>query len=403
MGRQRKLGKVLNSGTTSGSYGGPSSLASSGKKTAAQIKAERAAAKKAAAAAKKAEVAKNDDVANFKPTDANAAIEGQFDTAKKTTQTGNLLNNANQSNAYGSQTVTYDQNGQPIVTQTLNDQEQKKLDQERQLETGANDQALSQFGQLKDQWGQPLNYDNQPQVNLDQEQFRQSWEDKMYGRQAKRLDRQFADQGQSFEQQMADRGIPVGSDLYNKQKQQFEQNKADTYEGARVSAMQQSGQEAQRQFGNTLTARQQGISETNSLRDRPLNEIGGLMALGSGVAQPQFQGFQGQQVANTDVAGTALGYAQLGQSAADNSAARDVQLQALAKRGGGGKEDPAAALQRQKELLQFQYDNDPRYRNQPKGPSAGSQIGGMVAGGIAAGVGRGIGNAITGAFGGTGK
>jgi len=387
---------TLSSGVQTGTYGGPVAVA---QKTAKQSKAEKAAAKKAAAAAKKAEAKKNNDVANFKPGDSNAAIEGQFDTAKKTTITGNQLNNAQQKNAYGSQTITYDENGNPTVTQSLDPAEQQKLDQERGIETGANQQAQTQLGQLQQQWANPLSYDSQPQVNMDQEGFRQSWEDKMYGRQAQRLDKQYAQAADSFEQQMADRGIPVGSELYNNQKAQFEQNKADTYEGARVAAMQQSGQEAQRQFGNTLTARQQGISETNSLRDRPLNEIGGLMALGSGVAQPQFQGFQGQQMANTDVAGTALGYANLGQNAADNSAARDVQLQAIAKRGGGGG---GGSVDDKIRLMQYDFDNNPQYRKeQPKRPGVGERIGGSILGGVVNGITTGIGNRISGAFGGS--
>jgi hypothetical protein len=371
----------------SGNFGGPSSIEPPKRSRAEVIKAQRAAAK--------AKRQANDNVGKVKVNDANSVLESQFDTAKKTTQAGNQLNNANQVNEYGQQTITYDENGNPTVTQELNEQEKTKLDQERGLEIGANEQAQESFGQLQDQWGQPLNYDSQPEVNVDQEAFRKDWESKVYGRQAQELDKQFQKQGQSFEQTMADRGIPVGSELYNAQQAEFEKNKAGAYEDARISSMQQSGQEAQRQFGNNLTARQQGIGEQNYLRDRPLNEMGGLMALGSGVAQPQYQGFQGQAVAGTDVAGTALGYASLAQGGADSAAQRQLQQQALNKaRGGGGgtsQADRDASYEDWKRRQDYMLQNQPR---QPKQPGAGQRIAEGLGSGIAGGIGQGIANSI---------
>jgi hypothetical protein len=66
------------------------------------------------------------------------------------------------------------------------------------------------------------------------------------------------------------------------------------------------------QFGNT--AQQQSLAQQMALRNQPLNEITGLMS-GSQISMPQFQGYQGQNIAPAPIfAGTqALGQAQMNQ------------------------------------------------------------------------------------------
>jgi hypothetical protein len=52
------------------------------------------------------------------------------------------------------------------------------------------------------------------------------------------------------------------------------------------------------QFGNT--AQQQSLQQQLALRNQPLNEIAGLMS-GSQIQMPQFQGYQGANVAGTPI------------------------------------------------------------------------------------------------------
>jgi hypothetical protein len=68
-----------------------------------------------------------------------------------------------------------------------------------------------------------------------------------------------------FEQQMMNRGIPMGSQLYNQEKTRLEQSQADARRGNLLSAMGQGAQNASA-FGNlAMTARSQGINDASNM------------------------------------------------------------------------------------------------------------------------------------------
>lgn len=192
-----------------------------------------------------------------------------------------------------------------------------------------------------------------PTANADD--YKQAQES-LYKQFTSRLDPQYADQQKALETQLINKGISQGSDAWNLALGQFGRSKTDAYQTAQNNAVtgataveqgqfgmkQQSYQDAvsnalndyssslsgrqqgmsekqaqaaatlaQRQEGlgeqqasnaNDLTRRQQGITESNYLRELPINEISSLLN-GGQVQQPSFTNTPQTQMANTDVAG----------------------------------------------------------------------------------------------------
>lgn len=90
---------------------------------------------------------------------------------------------------------------------------------------------------------------------------RQRVEDAMYGRQASRLNPQFADQQASLESQLANEGFARDSEAWKKEMDNFSRQKNDAYAGARQDAITGGGAEQSRLFGEALQARGQGFGE----------------------------------------------------------------------------------------------------------------------------------------------
>jgi hypothetical protein len=100
----------------------------------------------------------------------------------------------------------------------------------------------------------------------------------------KRLDPMFADRRASMEQDLANRGIAMGSRAYE----------------SAMRGQSQSENDAYNQL--LLTGNQQAFSQGQATRNQPINEITALMS-GSQVSTPNYAGFNAGQVANTDYAG----------------------------------------------------------------------------------------------------
>lgn len=100
----------------------------------------------------------------------------------------------------------------------------------------------------------------------------------------KRLDPLWQEKQGQFDQQMANRGISLGSDAYTRAQKDFDQGRNDAYNSMFLNSRSMANQEAIAQ------------------RNQPLNEISALMS-GSQVSSPNFVGVPQVGVANTDVAG----------------------------------------------------------------------------------------------------
>lgn len=184
-----------------------------------------------------------------------------------------------------------------------------------------------------------------------------------------RMNPQFAQQGETFEQTMANRGIPMGSELYNREKSRMEQGQNDARTQAYAANQGQAIQGAESLFNVGTAAQQNALGLGQAARYGSLNDYQALTG-----AQSGFQ----QQKALQD----------------DNQQAQLQQLKFAAKNRGGGGAAPTAWQQagfasysdmaafedaRRRGNSQFEWQNNPSYQ-QPKGPSTGSQVGGQILG-----------------------
>lgn len=108
--------------------------------------------------------------------------------------------------------------------------------------------------------------------------------DKLYELGSSRLAPRFQQQRATLEQQLADKGIAVGTTAYQRAINQFGQTENDAYNQLALTGQQQ--------------AFQQAISE----RNQPINEVTALMS-GSQVSNPTYGAVPQATQANTDVAG----------------------------------------------------------------------------------------------------
>ena len=93
---------------------------------------------------------------------------------------------------------------------------------------------------------------------------RQRVEDSMYSRQTARLDPQFQQEMQRMSSQLANMGIPIGSEPYKVKMEQYAAEKEKAYSGARNDAITMGGAEQSRLLADALRLRQQGKSETDT-------------------------------------------------------------------------------------------------------------------------------------------
>jgi hypothetical protein len=100
----------------------------------------------------------------------------------------------------------------------------------------------------------------------------------------KRLDPRFQQEQATLEQQLANKGITMGSEAYGRAMDRFGQTKNDAYNQL------------------ALTGQQQAWNQAVANRSQPINEVTALMS-GSQVSTPWLGQQQNTNMANTDVAG----------------------------------------------------------------------------------------------------
>lgn len=215
-------------------------------------------------------------------------------------------------------------------------------------------------------------------VSGDFNDWRQQQIDQTYGDYTKRLDLQFKQEMNDFEQQMANRGIPMGSELYNQQKGLLQQRQSDARNSALTQAEQIAGQNASQFFNVGTTAQQNAYNMALNKKNMPLADYNALMASQSGMGTQN------------------LGYSQnmtLQQQQLDaQKAMQAAQLAASMKMAGmnqglGGYNGTGMSYQ---DYLNTTNQSNLNYAQQmqnmqPSGPSYGAQIGGGILG-VGAGI-----------------
>ena len=220
------------------------------------------------------------------PPDPKETASAQTATNVGTAIANQQVGNINQVTPYGSLTYentgTYDyvdpHTGQvhtlprQTATQTLSPQQQGIMDQSQRAQMNLAGTAADQSGFLRNYLGKPVNLNNE------------AVEARLFELGRKRLDPALDERRQRVESSLANRGIKMGSDAYDRA----------------IELNTQSENDALNQL--LLTGRQQGVQEALTERNQPINEITALLS-GSQVSQPQFINSQQGQIPTVDYAG----------------------------------------------------------------------------------------------------
>lgn len=164
---------------------------------------------------------------------------------------------------YGSQVYTptgYDPQGNLTWRSDINltPQSQHALDSQMAVSQGMGDLAQQQLPQVQQQYSHPMDLQSVQDVN-----------NQAYAAQTARLDPQWNARQQQFDAQMANQGIPVGSEAYNNANREFQQSRNDAYQQANLAAIQtmpQTYQLASAEYNqplNTLNAIRSGVQIQN--------------------------------------------------------------------------------------------------------------------------------------------
>ena len=221
-----------------------------------------------------------------KPPDPAKTAAAQTGTNVTTALANTQLGNVNQITPYGN--LTYGQSGttaftdptsgatydipQYTATQTFTPEQQQLYDTGMGTQQNLANLAQDQSGFLQDYMSKPFDgsFDATEARLMD------------LGR--KRLDPVFDERKQAMEQDLANKGIALGSKAYDTSMRQFNEGQNDAYNQL------------------VLQGNQQAFSQGQATRNQPINEITALMS-GSQVSQPNYAQTNQAQMPTVDYAG----------------------------------------------------------------------------------------------------
>lgn len=163
--------------------------------------------------------------------------------------------------------------------------ENKLINQTQGQDLTLGNAANQQLGNVQENFQQPFNWNefqsvNQPNwnnvpqgpVSGDYNQWRKEQIDLSAKDFEDRVAPVFAQQRDDFEQQMSNRGIPMGSELYNRQLEQLQQQQEGQRQNNLVAAMNQAGSNAS-QFANVgFQAHDQGMGDQQTYYNQQVAE-----------------------------------------------------------------------------------------------------------------------------------
>jgi len=251
---------------------------------------------------------------------AQATAAGNLDAARAAT----AANRVNQVTPYGSLNYSIngaDPYGNPTwtATQSLAPEQKQLLDIQNQLSIGTGQLGQKGLGYVENMISQPFDTSSLPTTGFN---AGQSYQDAYM----QRLQPQIQQGREALNVDLANRGIPVGSEAYKRAMMTQGQRENDLLAAATTQG-----------FGTGLAANQQGFNQLAYQRNEPINTLNAVRS-GSQVQGPSFvNSAQQANTAGADLLGaTQMGYnAQLGASNAQN-AANNQMTQGLFSLGGAG-------------------------------------------------------------------
>jgi hypothetical protein len=251
---------------------------------------------------------------------AQATAQGNLDAARQAT----AANRVNQYTPYGSLEYTMsgeDKYGNPMwsATQTLSPQNQQLFDIQNQLSLGVGQLGTKGLDYVRQQLESPFDVSQLPSLGINPNE---TYSDAIM----RRLEPQMAQGRGRLEQQLANQGIQIGSEAYDRALRNFDQKQNDLMLGAQTQGLQAG-----------LQARQQQLGELAYRRNEPLNVLSALRT-GSQVTAPSYvNSSQQATTAGPDLLGAAgMQYnAQMGDFNAQQAAQQNFN-QGLMGLGGAG-------------------------------------------------------------------
>ena len=136
----------------------------------------------------------------------------------------------------------------------------------------ANNAALQGINNLSSTMQNPMDFSSAPAIPTANEATRMSVADSLYNQSASRLDPKYNQASSNLESRLAAQGITQGTDAYNRELDNLSRDKNDAYTSA-SNAANLSGINAMSDlFGMGMQARQQGVGETQAIRDQVSKE-----------------------------------------------------------------------------------------------------------------------------------
>jgi hypothetical protein len=201
---------------------------------------------------------------------AQATAQGNIDAARLAT----AANRVNQYTPYGSLEYTMsgeDKYGNPMwsATQKFSPEQQKLLDIQNQLSLGVGQLGTKGLEYVGQQLENPFDVSQLPSIGINPSEM---YSDAIM----RRLQPQMQQGRERLEQQLANQGIQLGSEAYDRAIRNFDQKQNDLLLGAQTQGL-----------GVGLQARQQQLGELAYRRNEPLNVLSALRT-GSQVTAPTY-------------------------------------------------------------------------------------------------------------------
>lgn len=131
------------------------------------------------------------------------------------------------------------------------------------------DQALNNaINRVNTQAGTAMNFDSAPDMPQANEATRQNVSNAVYDRATARLDPRFQQSQDNLDAKLAAQGITQGSPAYDRAMQNMSMERNDAYSSAQNDAEIGSADAMSKLFSQQLAARQQGVGETQAIRDQ---------------------------------------------------------------------------------------------------------------------------------------
>lgn len=229
------------------------------------------------------------------PPDYSGAAREQGAANLEAARASSRLSNPSIYTPYGNRIVTY--NGDdPTVTQTYSPELKAIYDTNLRGQQGLANLGEQAIGRVGGILGQDVSFGGAPAAPGSASATR----DKVINAMMARVDTDLGRRRDSTNSDLVARGIPRGSEAYNREMEMIDRARTDALNQAQLSA----GSEASRDFGLDMDRRRQAITELLAQRQIPLNEISALRS-GSQVAPLQFQNYSGVNAAPAPVFGAA--------------------------------------------------------------------------------------------------